>query len=47
VHHSSFLANADVLGERPVSCAENVVTGLKLLDVSADLFDRPGEVDAQ
>ena len=47
VHDSSFLANADVLGERSVSDTEDLVTGLKLLDVAADFFDRSGEVDAQ
>jgi hypothetical protein len=40
VHHCSFLANADIFGERPVSSAENLVTRLKLVDGSADLFDR-------
>jgi hypothetical protein len=47
VHDCSFLGDADILGERSVSGTEDLVTGLKLLDVAADFFDRSGEVDAQ
>jgi hypothetical protein len=35
LHHRSLLANTDVVGERPISGAEDLVTWLKLRDVSA------------